>query len=67
MEKSYDNRYQPLSGNGFSCDNIDECATDIDDCSDNAECVDTNGSYICECGAGYELSGSSLSKVWFLK
>ena len=33
---------------------VDECGGD-NKCSSGAECVNTNGSYICECAAGYRL------------
>ena len=32
---------------------IDECADADDDCSVDANCVNTEGSYGCECKAGY--------------
>ena len=33
---------------------VDECGGD-NKCSTGAECVNTNGSYICECAAGHRL------------
>ena len=43
---------------------IDECATS-NECSDHANCNDTDGSYWCECwsgfqGDGYNCTGQSL-------
>ena len=39
---------------------IDECTVDPDICTiENAECINTNGSYICTCKSGYEGSGTT--------
>lgn len=39
------------------CTNVDECAIDTDTCDENADCTDTEGSFICSCGTGYAGSG----------
>eukprot|EP01053_Blabericola_migrator_P007438 Blabericola_migrator_1__7437@NODE_378_length_9209_cov_129_909101_g302_i0_p10_GENE_NODE_378_length_9209_cov_129_909101_g302_i0NODE_378_length_9209_cov_129_909101_g302_i0_p10_ORF_typecomplete_len108_score2_45EGF_CA/PF07645_15/3_4e13EGF_3/PF12947_7/58EGF_3/PF12947_7/9_2e03EGF_3/PF12947_7/8_9e07EGF_3/PF12947_7/2_1e03FXa_inhibition/PF14670_6/1e05hEGF/PF12661_7/7_1e05cEGF/PF12662_7/2cEGF/PF12662_7/0_00067EGF/PF00008_27/0_00024EGF_MSP1_1/PF12946_7/7_6e03EGF_MSP1_1/PF12946_7/0_00088Plasmod_Pvs28/PF06247 len=40
---------------GDGCHDIDECATDTDDCSRaSEECVNEIGSYRCECRPGFE-------------
>ncbi|XP_053393488.1 uncharacterized protein LOC123564875 isoform X1 [Mercenaria mercenaria] len=37
------------------CEDIDECDTNTDLCQDSSTiCMDTDGSYICECKPGYE-------------
>ena len=36
---------------------IDECAEDLEDCSELANCVNTEGSYQCVCLPGYEGDG----------
>ena len=36
---------------------IDECERDTDNCSVNANCSDTEGSFNCTCVAGYEGDG----------
>ena len=36
---------------------IDECVEATDKCSSDADCVDTHGSYDCECQAGYRGDG----------
>ena len=36
---------------------IDECAMGTDKCDQNADCVNTEGSYQCMCRAGYEGNG----------
>ena len=42
----------------FACKNIDECATDADNCAEEgSECTDTDGSWECACIAGYHGDG----------
>ena len=41
---------------------IVECE-DLDMCDDNAECIDTIGSYDCECYDGYEGDGFNCSSM----
>ena len=36
---------------------IDECALGTDNCSDNANCSDTIGSYDCTCRTGFDGNG----------
>ena len=36
---------------------IDECERQMDDCSVNANCSDTEGSFNCTCVTGYEGNG----------
>ena len=47
-----------LSGfflNGRQCKDVDECDDETDDCQANFTCINTPGSYICDCGEGFEL------------
>ncbi|ORU94890.1 MAG: hypothetical protein A6F71_09895 [Cycloclasticus sp. symbiont of Poecilosclerida sp. M] len=37
---------------------VDECESEVDECSDNAECFDTIGSYDCTCISGYFGNGT---------
>ena len=39
------------------CPDIDECALGIDTCKNNSRCVNTDGSYLCQCEQGYEGDG----------
>ena len=36
---------------------IDECATNTDNCDENALCTDTIGSFTCACNAGFSGNG----------
>ena len=36
---------------------IDECAVSTDNCNDNARCINTMGSFECECLPGYTGDG----------
>ena len=50
---------------------IDECAMELDECSDNAACTDTDGGYECTCNAGFTGDGftctsKSLIPILFL-
>ena len=41
----------------FSLPDIDECAAGMDDCHEEASCMNTDGSYTCICNTGYAGSG----------
>ena len=36
---------------------IDECASNTDNCNDNAECSNSNGTFTCTCNTGYTGDG----------
>ena len=36
---------------------VDECLLNFDECDENADCLNTNGSYDCSCRAGYRGTG----------
>ncbi|XP_072017956.1 uncharacterized protein [Amphiura filiformis] len=46
-----------FTGDGETCDDVDECRQGTDDCHPNAHCVNTIGSYRCECNIGYAGDG----------
>ena len=43
---------------------IDECATNRDDCSVNADCINTDGSFQCRCRSGFEGDGRVCRGMW---
>lgn len=48
----------------FQCTHItdvDECSTGIHSCSENAECTNTEGGYICTCNANYTGDGNNCT------
>ncbi|KAH9539120.1 hypothetical protein CY35_15G042500 [Sphagnum magellanicum] len=45
--------------NGIGCHDINECLNStLNNCSENAECTNTNGSYYCNCTNGFSGDGS---------
>ena len=40
---------------------IDECTRGTDNCDVNADCVNTEGSFLCLCRAGYEGTGQECT------
>ena len=45
----------------FAISDIDECASDVDNCDTNANCINIPGSFTCACNLGY--SGDGLNCV----
>jgi hypothetical protein len=52
-----------LASVGGTCTDIDECATGTDNCSDNASCTNTVGSFSCACNAGYSGDGVTCTDI----
>ncbi|KAK3577967.1 hypothetical protein CHS0354_020807 [Potamilus streckersoni] len=51
-----------FSGDGKdSCNDIDECATDGNNCNINAVCINTEGSFSCVCKPGYQGDGKTCT------
>jgi len=50
-------------GDGVTCSDIDECALELDDCSDFAACSNTEGGYACACNAGFKGDGASCIDI----
>jgi len=47
------------------CDvDIDECATNNDDCSADGTCTNTVGDFTCACNAGYAGDGRTCTGKW---
>jgi len=40
---------------------VDECQLEDDNCHVNATCVDTVGSFVCNCNSGFEGDGFSCA------
>ena len=53
-----------FDGDGYSCKDIDECATE---CDLNAECINTVGSFTCECKQGkrFNIFIVNTQIVWY--
>ena len=41
---------------------ISECLTMYYDCGDHAECINTNGSFLCVCHPGFKSDGNNGCK-----
>ena len=52
-----------LAGDGFACEDIDECSTGTHKCKNPAFCVNELGSYRCECPEGYKLLGRQCQDI----
>ncbi|CAK8696725.1 unnamed protein product [Clavelina lepadiformis] len=44
-----------------TCININECLTNP--CDENAECIDTSGSFMCKCNEGYQKFGQACEAI----
>ncbi|XP_057298171.1 SCO-spondin-like isoform X3 [Hydractinia symbiolongicarpus] len=51
------------SGNTVTCTNINECTSGTHDCSPNANCFDTQGSFICTCQTFYTGDGKTCTDI----
>ena len=46
----------------LSTADINECTTKKDNCSPNADCMNSNGSFTCQCKVGYDGDGVNCSE-----
>ena len=52
---TYRNLKEPIV---FNCADIDECESDdLNNCHENAQCTNTEGSFTCSCNPGYTGDG----------
>ncbi len=50
-------------GDGFTCEDLDECAAGLDNCASDATCTNTTGGFQCACDVGYEGDGSACAPI----
>ncbi len=55
-----------FEGDGTTCDDVDECATNNGGCDENATCFNTPGASTCVCNANYEGDGLTCFEIWSL-
>jgi len=55
--------YALTAVDSLTCVDIDECISDLDNCSTYATCRNTSGSFTCTCNAGYEGDGVTCTAV----
>ena len=55
-----------FDGDGQSCEDIDECASDNGGCDVNALCVNAPGTRACLCNANFAGDGETCTEVWSL-
>ena len=48
------------------CVDINECERDDDNCHENAQCINTEGSFTCFCNPGYTGDGVTCTSKWQL-
>ncbi len=48
---------------GEACSDVDECAADPSPCDVNATCTNTDGSFACSCGDGYDGDGVTCADI----
>ena len=42
-----------MTGDGFTCEDINECLRDNGGCDQDAQCINTDGGFRCVCDAGF--------------
>jgi hypothetical protein len=54
-----------FTGDGVTCEDIDECSEELHNCDSNATCSNTIGSFECEClpGPGFTGDGETCQDI----
>jgi len=52
-----------FAGDGVSCTDVDECASNHGGCAATADCINVPGSYTCRCREGFTGSGFACADV----
>ena len=45
---------------------MDECSLSIDNCHENATCINNDGSFLCTCDSGYTGNGTLCQGKWIM-
>jgi hypothetical protein len=53
-----------FEGDGRTCSDVNECATNNGGCNTNATCVNTPGGARCVCNTGYSGDGYMCTQIW---
>jgi hypothetical protein len=59
-------RAKRSNGCVYCSTDIDECCLGTDDCSENAMCMNTEGSFECKCNPGYTGDGRQCDGKWIM-
>jgi hypothetical protein len=62
VDSANDVRIHPSNYISMLCAVENECATGRNDCSPNADCIDTQDSYLCNCRTGYQDVSSDIQQ-----
>ena len=49
----------------FFAKDVDECTMGLDNCDDNARCMDMDGGFECSCGDGFSGNGMTCNGMNF--
>lgn len=52
-----------MNGGEYKCIDIDECLLKKDNCDENADCINTPGSYKCKCKEGFYGNGKKCDDI----
>ena len=52
-----------FTGDGFVCEDINECELETHNCTSNEYCHNDPGDYTCKCRAGYQMKSQGLNRL----